>query len=86
MPSLFAGMPLVRMLYRNSLRFSSGFPADVPLRSSISRFAILAGIQLVGVGVGVASIPGLWSGRKVASLGVFRCRWLVCTRHIAQTV
>jgi hypothetical protein len=41
MPSLFAGMPLVRMLYRSSLRLSSGLPEDEPLSSSISKFAIL---------------------------------------------
>jgi hypothetical protein len=44
MPSLFAGMPLVRMLYRSSLRFSSGLPEDEPLRSNISRFAIFASV------------------------------------------
>lgn len=41
MPSLFAGMPWVKIVYRNSWRPSSGLLADAPLSSSISRFVIL---------------------------------------------
>jgi hypothetical protein len=42
MPSLLAGMPWVKIVYRNSWRPSSGLLAEAPLSSNISRFVILA--------------------------------------------
>jgi hypothetical protein len=41
MPSLLAGMPLVRMVYRSSFRPSSVSASDGPRSSSMSRFAML---------------------------------------------
>jgi hypothetical protein len=41
MPSLLAGMPFVKIEYRNSCRPSSGLLAEAPLRSNMSRFVIL---------------------------------------------
>lgn len=63
MPSLFAGMPFVSIVYRNSCRYSSGLLAEAPLRSSMSRFVILGCVfardwirQLLEVRFGVSAL------------------------------
>lgn len=59
MPSLFAGMPSVRMRYRRSLSRSSGFSLDGGLFSSASRRLVMAASIYGFGGVAVAVAVGV---------------------------